>query len=175
MSDTQPSQRAIQPPEKETLEMEPPPKWAIGVMSNVGELKEAIRSGFKEVDTRLTTIEANQTLTGGQVLDIGKRITAVEARMGDVEARQNTNSVRVKSSTDENLKQDQAIAAIVTDVATVKTDVAGLKESQAAQTKHLETIVDGGKALLKNPKFLLLLAALYAYAMNWLGKHGGVP
>lgn len=161
MTDTKSSMSAVQPDAKPTVAMAPPPSWAIA-------LSEKVSNGFQSVDARLTTIEGNQTLQGGQVLDIGRRMTEMERRVGGMEDRQTTNSVRVKSTTDENLKQDSAIATLVV-------DVAGLKTSQAAQTKHLETLVDGGKALMKNPKFLLLLAALYAYAMSWLGKHGGVP
>lgn len=109
MSTTKPSQEAVRPDAKKTVDMEPPPAWAIS-------MSEKMVQGFAGVDTRLTTIEANQSLQGGQVLDIGRRITAVEARVGGIEERQNTNSARVGRESDVNLKQDAVIAEVLTKV-----------------------------------------------------------
>lgn len=168
MSDTKSSMSAVQPDAKPTVEMVPPPAYAIRLGELLSKLGESVTLGFERVNSDIAVVKNRQEVQAAQMKDLGKELGSLGERVDRLEGRTDTNSVRVRSTTDENLKQDSAIATLVA-------DVAGLKTSQAAQTKHLETLVDGGKALMKNPKFLLLLAALYAYAMSWLGKHGGVP
>lgn len=159
MADTAPSMKSpVAPQEKPTVEMAPPPPWAIA-------LSQKVSDGFEVVETRLTTIEANQSLQGGQVLDVGKRMTAVEERLGKVEERQNTNSVRVKSTTDNDLKQDSDISRLI-----VK--VAGLEATQAKQLDILERL----DKVAANPKVKMAAKALFylivaaAAAKGWILK-----
>lgn len=120
MSDTQPSQRAIaKPDEKPTVEMAPPPAWAI-------EFRQQMTDGFRVIYSDLDGIKTRQDLHATQVKDLGGEIARVGERVRVLEEARTTNSVRVKSMTEEDAKQDTAIAQLVT-------DVAALKETQATQ------------------------------------------
>lgn len=105
-----------QPPEKKTVEIEVPPAWAIA-------LTEKVANGFAHVDSCFHTVEANQKLQGGQMLDLGERMTSIESRVGKVE---NTGSIRAKVNhvSSNDLKQDAAIANVLTkqDEAAAKVD-----------------------------------------------------
>ncbi len=154
MSDTKSSMSAVRPEEKPTVEMGAVPAWAIA-------LSEKVTKGFEGVDTRLTTIEGNQTLQGGQVLDIGRRMTEMERRVGGMEDRQTTNSVRVRSTTDENLKQDSAISSIVV-------DVASLKETQATQLAILQKL----DKVAANPMVRRVAYAVGTATLGYLASRG---
>lgn len=158
MSETKPSQAAVRPEEKPTVAMPPPPSWAIDVMSNVGDLKKVIADGFQAVDSRLTTIEGNQTLQGGQVLDIGRRMTEVERRVGGIEERQNTNSARVGRESDVNMKQDAAIAEVLTKVTAL-----------AARPDSTALVLDEIKSAAKTPLGQKLIGAVAGIALLGMG------
>lgn len=125
MSDTQPSQRApsLKPEEKPTVEMAPPPAWAIDLAKRVNE-------GFSLVDNRLAKVEAELKadiqLVANDLSVVKDRVRLAERRLDDADERAKSNSIRAKSLSEEDAKQDSAIATLVQ-------DVAALKETQATQ------------------------------------------
>jgi hypothetical protein len=130
MSETQPSQSAVRPEEKPTVEMAPPPAWAIDLAKRVNE-------GFSLVDNRLAKVEAELKadiqLVANDLSVVKDRVRLAERRLDDADERAKSNSIRVKSESEANLKQDGAISELVT-------KVDGLEKTQAAQLAILERL-----------------------------------
>lgn len=163
MGETKPSQAAVKPEEKPTVQMGAAPQWGLAILDKVAE-------GFSKVDTRLTTIEANQALQGGQVLDIGRRMTAIESRVGGLEGRAESHSLRVGRESDVNLKQDAVLAEVLTKVNAIEakpdtTDRLITEVKDAAKTPMGQKIV--GAALT----VLLLALTLLAFKLQAQVNH----
>lgn len=145
------------PPEKPTVQMVRPPDWAIA-------LTEKVTTGFAAVNERLGNVEANIELQGGSVLDVGKRVTLIEERLGKTEERLATNSVRARSASEVDVQHDATIASIVTDVALLKT-------SQAKQTAILERL----DAIAANPMVRRVAYAIGGLILTYLAARGVLP
>lgn len=164
--------------EKPTTQLPAVPPWAI-------ELTTTVKDGFRQVNARLDAVESNLDLQGGSVVDLGKRMTTLEQRVGGVEQRANEGSMRVKAESSTNLQQDAAIASIVTEQAEAKKRDEAIQAEQAeakkrdgvtqmalAQNTQLtQKGVDTLKAVTSNPALKALAAAAIAFAMAWLAKH----
>lgn len=106
MSDTKESM----PAQPKTVELEKPPAWAIA-------LSEKVVNGFASVEARLDTVETNVSVLVDDKKTVNERLSRIEAwKENEVNARLNANSERVKGESQVNLKQDAAIAEILTKV-----------------------------------------------------------
>lgn len=143
-----------QPPEKKTVEFARPPDWAIA-------LTEKVTTGFAAVESRLDTMETNIEIQGDSVKNIAGRMTSLEARVGRVEERQETNSVRAKSTTETDHQQDAAIAQILV-------DVQGLKETQTTQLAILHRL----DAIAANPMVRRVAYAIGGAVLAYLSAKG---
>lgn len=139
---------------KTTVEMQAPPDWAIA-------LSEKVSQGFASVDSRLDALETNLDLQGGAVKDVGRRLTTLEERVGKIEDRQDTSSVRARSVTENDSKQDAAIAQLVT-------DVAELKETQKTQLAILQRL----DKVAANPMVRRVAYAIGLAILGYLGARG---
>lgn len=145
-----------QPPEKPTTQLPAVPQWAIELTMNV-------KQGFAAVESRLDVMESNLELQGGSVVDIGKRLTSIESRVGEAEARLNNGSLRAKELSGVDLKHDAAIAQLVTDVAEVK----ATNEKQLAILTKLENVA-------ANPMVRRIAYALGTLILGYLAAKGVV-
>lgn len=112
--------------------------------------------------------------------DVVVRLDRIEKWKEGVEARLSRNSERVGTTSENDLKQDAAIAKIVIDVEGVKKDVAGARADVAlvradvarvetkteAQTVLLNDLKKLAKGLAKNPLAIGLLVAA-SNALTW--------
>ncbi len=111
MSETKESMRT--PLEKPTVDMAPPPAWAI-------EMSERMARGFDDTNARLAGIETTvDTLVDDKQVS-NQRLARIEVRMDKLEDRADQSSIRARSESDVNLKQDGAIAQILTTVEEIK-------------------------------------------------------
>lgn len=157
-----------QPAEKPTVELEAPPKWAIGFI-------EKMNSGFVNVNARLDTIEANQELTREQVIDVGRRQTLLEERFGKIDERQNNGSLRVKEESQVNLKQDAAIAQVIVRVDGVEKKVDTATEMLAENNATTDAIKKALSGVVKeHPQIVTglvgLVMAAISFATAWFAK-----
>jgi hypothetical protein len=163
MSDTQPSQRAIaiKPEEKPTVEMAPPPAWAIKQTEALHSLGEKLAYGFERVNSDMAVVKNRQEVQAAQMKDLGGEIGRLGERVDKLEGRSETNSTRVKATTEDNIKQDAAIASILI-------DVAALKETQAAQLAILERL----DKIAANPMVRRVAYAVATAALGYLAAKG---
>lgn len=152
------------PAQPSTVQLPAVPPWAI-------ELTRSVKDGFQGVNARLDTVETNLDLQGQQGVDLGKRMTTLETRVGNIEERQNTGSLRVKQESQTNLNQDAAIAQIITEQAEAKKRDEATQAALAKNTDLTQKGVDLAKTAAKNPVVLALLIALASYVTSWLGHH----
>jgi seryl-tRNA synthetase len=136
------------------------------------------------LDAVLTEVRAMRAESADQFLEVNERFRKIEYRLDDVERRQTTNSTRVRGTSENDLKQDSAIA-------TIFTEVDGLKESQAKQTTKLtglEAMLASNNAqtaatkelladfVKKNPTIVTGLVSLVTTAIGvataWLAARG---
>lgn len=123
------------PQEKPTVPFEAPPAWAI-------EMAQKQAAGFENVNKRLDTIETNVDLQAATVRDLQQRVTRTEEKQD-----KSSLPVKVDRVTQNDGKQDLALAALstkvdvlATEVETVKTDVGTVKSETTAQTAMLAKI-----------------------------------
>jgi hypothetical protein len=175
MSDTQPSQRAIalKPDEKPTVEMAPPPAWAV-------ELSKRVVDGFASVEARLDTVETNVTILVDDKRSVNDRLSRIETwKENEVNARLSANSERVRGESSVNLKQDAVISTLVTDVAAVKeaqaTAATERAETAAAVKEIRDTVVTTASGLakfFKHPKVVFVGKAVFTLAAAYMAAKG---
>lgn len=134
MADAKPAE---QPEGKETVAMPVVPAWAI-------KLTETMQGGFAKIDADLETVKAEGQRTG-------LRLTRQEVRMDEVETRLANNSIRAKSSTEQDkevaaqLAQERAAReALAAEHAKTKETV----EAIATKTEAIETKTDAQTLML---------------------------
>ncbi len=160
------------PDEKNTIEMAKVPDWAIA-------LTEKVTHGFARVDSRLDTMEANLDLQKVQVVDLTQRVSRQEQRA-------DTNSMRAKMNTDEDLAREAAIAAKIAAAQSelakereareaLAKEVAEVKKETSAQTQILGTLEKHATGLLNNRAVQalggLFLTAASIYLGTWIAAH----
>jgi predicted RNase H-like nuclease (RuvC/YqgF family) len=160
MSDTKESMPA-QP--KTTIQLEAPPAWAI-------EMSQRMADGFARQETRADTqddrldkIERQVKIAVEDGKENNKRITTLEVRFDEADRRADQSSVRAKSVTENDSKQDAAIATLVTDVASLKTEVGELKKT-LGEVKSLVTGFFEDPRVRFVGKLIFVLATGYAAA-----------
>jgi len=150
------------PKQPTTVEMPAVPGWAI-------DLTTTVKDGFRQVNARLDAVESNLDLQGGSVVDLGKRMTLMEERVGKVEGASLRPRLEAESKT--NMEQDAAIATILTDVSAIKADLSAntaiTQQSNALTVEFKKSMLSG----LRHPAFQALIMAAIAYAMAYLGRH----
>lgn len=161
MSDTQTSQKAVKPDAKETVEMLPPPAYAIRLGELIAKLSESVTLGFERVNSDIAVVKNRQEVQAAQMKDLGSKIGRLGERVDKLEGRTDATSQRVGQESNHNLQQDSAISTIVT-------DVADLKETQARQLAILERL----DKVTANPMVRRVAYAIGALIIGWAVSKG---
>lgn len=151
-----------QPPKQPTtVEIQPPPAWAI-------EMATRLQDG-------IAAIRADVSLVSNDVTLIKDRVTLVESRTAVLEGRADTNSMRAQSQSEVDATQSAQLAqeraareAVTADVALLKVDVSAVKTATAAQT----VILDRLDKLTANPTVKLFVHAVVVAFLYWLASKG---
>lgn len=114
------------------------------------------------------TLRADIQLVANDVSLVKQRVSLVERRQDDHEERAKNNSVRARSVTENDSKQDGAIATLVADVSVLKTDVKSLRETQGTQLAILERL----DKVAANPMVRRVAYAVGSAILVWLTARG---
>ena len=182
MGDTKESMPSVRAPErpaeKPTVKFEPPPDWAIA-------LSQKLETGFDKVNERLDKVEGNQELQGDTVRILAKQVAMhVDqiASLSGLQERHSTVSIRTKAISEDNLKQDAAIAMLITKVDRVDTALAEntattteIKTALAANTATTEAVQKAVSGFLKEHPQLVtglvgLVMAAISFATAWFSR-----
>jgi hypothetical protein len=136
------------------------------------DLARSVKDGFRGVNARLDSVETNLDLQGAQGVDLGKRMTALETRVGTMEGRE-TSSLRprIEAESKANMEQDAAIAAIIAEQAKAKERDEATQAALAKNTDLTQRGVALAEKASKSPVVLALILAAATYATAWLGHH----
>ncbi|HVG83521.1 MAG TPA: hypothetical protein VM820_03350 [Vicinamibacterales bacterium] len=165
MSDTKESMPA-QPPAKATVrDLEIPPAWAIA-------MSEKMESGFRG-------LRADVSMVANDVGLLRDRVVVLERAKLESDERASKNSHRVQLTSENDMAQDAKIATLFTDVAGLKTDMAAVKENQvtAAQERAetaamVKEIKDSVTGFFKNPKVKFVGQLLFVLATGYAAARG---
>lgn len=175
MSDEKPPQ----PPAKTTVAFEKVPDWAIA-------LTEKVTTGFNEQSTRadqqderLDKIQRQVDVAVSDGKENNLRVTRLEVRFDEKDKRDETRSVRVRQESATNLKQDAAIANVITRLATVEENQEAAKLERAETAANVVAIKDAVVkssgvvvGVLTNPKVVWFAKFVFAVAALYSAAHG---
>lgn len=140
--------------EKQTVELEVPPGWAIS-------MSEKIARGFEDTNARLSGIENTVDTLVEDGKAANQRMTRLELRMDQVDKRASNQSERVRQASDVDLRHDAAIASLVTRSETLE----GKVDAQLAILARLD-------AVAANPMVRRVAYALGAAVLSYLAAKG---
>lgn len=127
-----------------------------------GRLDQII-STLAGVNTKVDTVIGGQLEHSAELGSLKQRVAVLE------EARKNDSMpAKVVRVTDNDAKQDAAIAQVITDVAAVKADVATVQAVQAKQLAILERL----DKVAANPMVRRVAYAIGAAILAYLGARG---
>jgi hypothetical protein len=161
MSTTKPSLPAVSPPPSKRDGPEYYDTTKIPAVKVPTNTMEAVLYELRAVRGDLAIIREEAQVTN-------QRLGLVERRLDEVERRAETGSVRAKSMTEDNAKQDAAIAQLSADLAVVKQDVHEMKESQGAQLAILERL----DKVAANPLVRRIAYGIGTLVLAWLATRG---
>lgn len=157
------------PKQPETTKLPAVPEWAIKLTENVNGMRDDVRG-----------VRADIAVVSNDLGVVKDRVTVLERRANDADRRASTHSERVRGESSENLRQDAALAEVITKQKEQDEKLDALTTAQTAQTEMLTTItntvVTGAKKFLDNPKVkvAIFIASTIAWGaiMNWAARHG---
>lgn len=129
-----------------------------------GNTIDAILAEVRATREEVRGVAANVDLLTNHVDVLSNRVSLVERRQDEADSRTAKHSGGLVRESSHNRDQDSAIAEIVT-------TVQSLKETQETQLDLLNRIDNRATELLKNPKVVALLVAVWSFAMTWLARH----
>jgi hypothetical protein len=159
-----PATKPAMPAAKVTQAMEPPPAWAIA-------LSQKMETGFERMDSRLEKVESNQEIQGDTVRILAKQVALHSdqlANLSGLQERHSSVSIRTKAISEDNLKQDAAIAMLHTKVDRIDTALA----ENTATTTDIKKAVSG--VLKEHPQLVTglvsLVMAAVSFATAWFSR-----
>lgn len=159
------------PPEKTTVAFAAVPDWAI-------ELTKSVKEGLSNVETKIDTLSANVDLLQDDGRDTKARLIRLEGWKENVDTRIQTHSVKVRGTSENDLKQDSAIATLIVKTTTIEENQAAAKKRDEALAQALakntgitERVETAMTAAAKHPAVIAFLLALVTFATGWLGRH----
>jgi hypothetical protein len=133
--------------------------------SQFSELKSIMTEGFSKVDTA--------------IFELGERVIRVEIRQKDLEERMGRHSGGTRQLSENDGKQDALLGTVVTKVDALEKKTDSIEKKTDEQTAKLDIqtqmMIEAKEAaskVWKDPKFRLLMGALWTALLIWLGKHG---
>lgn len=171
------------PPEPPTVKLETVPDWAVKLTGTVNEgfRKQADQmlafgARLERVEKRMDGVEA---IDISSLKDTGERIAISEAKLREIDERTSRHSTRVRGTSENDMKQDSAIASIVTELATVKADVGAVKtnqekaaEERADTAKMMTEVRDAVVGVVTNKKLIFVGKVLFGIAVAYSAAHG---
>lgn len=91
---------------------------------------------------------------------------------GQMEAWRSRTSDAVKGESKTNLDQNGALAVVLTKVDAIEKKTDEQTAKLDTQTRMMEEAKAAASKIWKDPKFKLLMGALWTALLIWLGKHG---
>lgn len=136
-----------------------------------------MRAMRSETKGELSELKADVRLVGGEVGTLNGRVGLLESRMVAVEDRQNVGSLRVRTTSENDLRQDATIGLIKSDVAAVKKDVEALTKAVAQNNAWTKELVIAGQGFAKaHPQLVNALLTFIGTALGaatmWLAGKG---
>lgn len=140
------------------------------------DLTRVVKAGFAEVRVMRMDVD----LLVGDLASLKVDVRELQKWKIASEERSDKHSGGLQQSSSVNLKQDEAIATIIEEVAAVKSDVgdvrAGIVTIQSAVAENTLFTKQAIAGFFKTPLGVTLLSLAMAaagYATNWLSSHGG--
>jgi len=175
MSDTKPSQRAVGPEYHDTTEMP-----AVRVSGNTLEAVllelRALRS--EQSDTR-KELKADIQLVSSELKIVQGRTKLVEDRLEHLEKASDSTKTHAKANTENDLKQDAAIASVIVRLDAVEQNQKDAAQERAATAKNVQDIrnavvktATGLAAFFDHPKVNLVGKAIFVLAAGYLAGKG---
>lgn len=152
------------PDYKPTAQIEKPPAWAISIM-------ERMNTGFASLERRLDLVESNVDITGSTVRELSSRVTRVEDWRLAVDDRINRHSGGTRQLSQNDGKQDAAIANAITRLERVETAVSSIETKTDRQTAILERLND----VAANPMVRRVAYAVGGAVLAYLTARGWLP
>lgn len=137
------------------------------------DLSRVVRDGFARVDRRFDALETTVDIQGNAVKDVAGRMTLLEQRVqrGEEERRNDSMPVKLGRVSENDSKQDAAIAKIIVDVARVEDKL----DANSVTTEAIKKSVTG--FLKEHPSIVASVVTLITTAIGtatfWLASHGG--
>jgi predicted nucleotide-binding protein len=149
------------PPQPVTVEMAPPPPWAIA-------LGQKVESGFAAVNSRLDSLETSDRVQLAMGHDLQQRVTQLAGRVDAHEERLNTGSMRAKAISITDEKHDSSIADLSRRVDTCAEQIQTLTTQSAATHAFVGDARDAIASAAKHPLVQRLVTALIMLALAWV-------
>lgn len=137
------------------------------------DLSRVVRDGFAEMRGNITLLVEEGKATNTRLGILEHRVSTIE------EARRiDSMPAKVGKVSENDAKQDAAIAQIITDVDGVKKDVARVEDKLDANSATTEAIKKSVSGFLKeHPSIVASIVTLITTAIGtatfWLASHGG--
>jgi hypothetical protein len=143
------------------------------------DLARVVKDGFREQsvradaqDERLDKIERQVDIAVQDGRENNKRITTLEVRFEEKDRRDDTRSVRVRQESDVNLKQDAAIANVITRLGTVEENQTKAAEERASTAAMVKEVRDTVVGVATNKKVVFIGKVLFGIAVAYSAAHG---
>ena len=152
------------PQQPSTTQLPAVPEWAI-------ELTRSVKDGFAKVDANLQLVTSDLEVVKGRVGNLE------DARRLD-EARVNAHSARVKGTSENDLRQDSAIAHVIVRLDTVEANQTKAAEERAQTAAKVDetaanvvAIKDTVMGVVKDPRVIRFAGVVYKLAIAYaVGK-----
>lgn len=150
---------------KQIPRVEVPQNTLDAVLTEMRAMRVEQRASTQELTDKVDALTITVDTLQHDAKDTRLRLGRMERELDEVKDRQTNASVRVKGESEVNLKQDAAIAMVIT-------KVDRLEQKTDAQTAILEKLADGAKQVASNPKVQLLAGILWTALLGYLASKG---
>ncbi len=124
-----------------------------------------VRAMRSETNDRLDSLEGAVASLVNDKMTTNQRLNILDTRINDMDTRAASNSIRAKSTSEMDMRQDAAISMLITKVDRVETKT-------DAQTAMLTEAKDAAKRLWSNPAVKAGVSLLWGAILYWLGSKG---
>jgi len=124
------------------------------------------------LDAVLHEMRALRAETANMFVEISTRFTRVEDQLDAHEVRLNSGSIRARTESDVNLKQDSALSSLITRMDGVEANQRAAAEERAETAKYVKEVRDTIIGVATNKRVLFVGKVLFALAVAYSGLHG---
>lgn len=149
------------------------------VLTEVRAMRDESRVSNQELTEKVDTLSLNVDALQHDAKDTRLRLGRMERELDEVKDRQANNSVRVRGESEVNLKQDSAIAEVVTKVRAIEENQAKAAEERAETAEYVKEIRDtvvksasSVKTFFTHPKVVFVGKTIFALAVAYSAAKG---